>query len=306
MAVIPGATISFTDYLAPGTPRVLNVPAAHGDASAQEIWDTLSEEAAKLENLIYKKLLDRPKGGGKATIGVGKATGITVPMSNVQVQFEPQVIKVSTGSVTTADAAGETLIDSLATFITDGVARGDLVLNTADASHSTVLRILSETSLVATPLLGGTDNQYDLTDGYEILDQVRRAITDGDVIAFDHLEATLNPILTAFGIDSTVELSTSPALSISSGVPTRGEALPNFSFLMVSSSDHISDATALTVTAQVQKDDGAFAAATNSVVEIGLGYYRIDLTATEMDADKILLRFSATGADNRGVEIFTG
>lgn len=212
MAEITGATVDFTDYVASTTPRVLNIPQAWGDPTVQDIWDTLSAVAADLDNLIYKPLIDRPKGGGKAQLGAGKFTGITLMMNNCQVQFEPQVSKLETGTVTTGDTNGVNLVDSAATFITNNVMRGEIILNATDGSHSTVLRVDSETSLVATPLLGGTDNQFDIGDAYEILDHTNQNVVDGDLIAQDHNEVAMLPLLTAFGVDSRVELSTSPAL----------------------------------------------------------------------------------------------
>lgn len=88
MAEITGATVTFTDYTVPATPRTLNIPDAWGDANAQDIWDTLSAEAAKIENLVYKKLLNRPAGGGKAVLSATKQVGITVPLSHCQIKFE--------------------------------------------------------------------------------------------------------------------------------------------------------------------------------------------------------------------------
>lgn len=90
MPVIPGITIDFTDYSAPGTPRILNIPDAAGDITVQDLWDTLSEEASKLDNLQYKKLIDRPKGGGKSILSPVKSVGITLMLNNMQVKFFDQ------------------------------------------------------------------------------------------------------------------------------------------------------------------------------------------------------------------------
>lgn len=306
MSEITGATISWTDYVSAETPRILNIPLAWGDADAQDIWDTLSAEAAKLDNLIYKKLLDRAKGGGKSTIGVGKATGITVPMNNIQIMFEPQLSIAEAGTVTTPDAAGQTLNDSTALFVTNSVARGDVAENDTDGSHATVLRVASETQIITSPLLGGIDNEWGSADSYDILSWTRRAVTEGDVISQDYLEAPQPAVITSYGILPTIELSTSPALSISSGVPQKAVALPNFKFLLVLASDHVTGATGKTPTCEIQKDDGSFATCDNAAVEIAHGMYRVDLTATEMDADNILLRFSEAASDDRFVEIVTG
>jgi len=79
----------------------------------------------------------------------------------------------------------------------------------------------------------------------------------------------------------------------------KGVAYSNFPVFMVLASDGKTAATGLTVTGQIQKDNGAFAALTNPVVEISLGFYRVDLTVAEMTADNINLVFAATTADDR-------
>ena len=87
--------------------------------------------------------------------------------------------------------------------------------------------------------------------------------------------------------------------------PPKNVALDNFGFLMVLSSDHISPATGKTVTSKISKDGGAFAAGTNSVVEISDGFYKINLTQAEMNADVIALIFKETDCDQRSITLFT-
>lgn len=89
-----------------------------------------------------------------------------------------------------------------------------------------------------------------------------------------------------------------------SGVP-KNVALSNFTFLMVLSSDHITPATGKTVTAQISKDGDAFANTTNSVSEIAGGFYKIDITQTEMNADVVALKFTETDCDQRSISIVT-
>lgn len=54
--------------------------------------------------------------------------------------------------------------------------------------------------------------------------------------------------------------------------------------------------TGLTVTTELSVDSGAFGSTTNSAVEIGDGWYYIELTAIETDYDEIVLKATATGA----------
>jgi hypothetical protein len=88
--------------------------------------------------------------------------------------------------------------------------------------------------------------------------------------------------------------------------PTRGVALTSLPFPMRLASDGYSPATGVTVTVQVSKDGGAFANSTNSAVEIGSGWYRVTLTATEMTADTVALKMTGSGCVNTELTIVTG
>jgi len=92
--------------------------------------------------------------------------------------------------------------------------------------------------------------------------------------------------------------------NLPSGLP-KNVALANFEFLMVLSSDHITVATGKTLTEEISKDGGAFAACTNNSAEVGSGVYKISLTQAEMNADVIVLKFTETNCDQRTVTILT-
>jgi len=85
----------------------------------------------------------------------------------------------------------------------------------------------------------------------------------------------------------------------------KGVAVTAFGFTMVDSTDHVTLETGLTVTGQISKDGGNFANLTNSVSEISGGSYAVNITATEMNADSIQLRFTSPGADSRIIYIKT-
>ena len=82
-------------------------------------------------------------------------------------------------------------------------------------------------------------------------------------------------------------------------------ALNNFTFLMRQSSDHITPATGLTITATRSIDGAAFAACANAVSEVSNGVYKINLAAADMNGTVITLKFTATGADQRTITIVT-
>lgn len=113
---------------------------------------------------------------------------------------------------------------------------------------------------------------------------------------------------TAVEIRQEMDSNSTKLAEISADLPsriTKNVALNDFTFLMVDETDHVTAETGLTVSGTISKDGAAFGALTNSVVEIGNGMYGVDITQAEMNADSIILRFTATGADDRFVSIMT-
>lgn len=94
-----------------------------------------------------------------------------------------------------------------------------------------------------------------------------------------------------------------PTLADTVNKPTKNTALAAFPFLMVLSSDHVTPATGLTVTATRSIDGAAFGACANAVVEVASGWYKIDLAAADMNGNTIALKFTAATADARNVTI---
>ena len=84
----------------------------------------------------------------------------------------------------------------------------------------------------------------------------------------------------------------------------KNQALAAFEFLMTDSTNH-APKTGLTVTATRSLDGGAFGSATNAVAEVGVGVYKIDLAAADLNASTITLRFTATGADDQVIGLIT-
>jgi hypothetical protein len=87
--------------------------------------------------------------------------------------------------------------------------------------------------------------------------------------------------------------------------PNKNTLLNNFEFLMVLTSDHVTPGTGLTVAAQRSIDGGAFGACTNSPTEISNGWYKINLSAADLNGDVIALLFTSATADNTNILIFT-
>lgn len=100
-----------------------------------------------------------------------------------------------------------------------------------------------------------------------------------------------------------LSLSSGRAL-IQSGIQ-KGAALTKFQFEMTDSTNH-NPATGLTVTGTISKDGGAYASISpDSITEVSNGMYEVDLSATEMNANNVSLRFTATGADDLNITLRT-
>ncbi len=111
--------------------------------------------------------------------------------------------------------------------------------------------------------------------------------------------------LSPSGVADVWTYSSRTLTSVDNAFP-KGEAVNNLTFLMKSSTNHVSGATGLTVSGVVRKDSGSFAEVTGSISEIAYGLYDIDtISADEMNADIITLRFFATGADDTFIELIT-
>lgn len=85
----------------------------------------------------------------------------------------------------------------------------------------------------------------------------------------------------------------------------KNTAFNNFEFFMRDSSDHSSAKIGLTVTAQRSIDGGSFASCANSVSEVGIGIYKINLATTDLNGDNIAFAFSSSGADTTYITIKT-
>lgn len=91
----------------------------------------------------------------------------------------------------------------------------------------------------------------------------------------------------------------------------RGVAFSGFTFKMVSSADHVTNFTSGVVSGQISKDGGNFGALqSGTFTEVGLGFYKVNLTSGDLLANCVALSFSAVGisggaADQRDFVILT-
>jgi hypothetical protein len=201
------------------SPRIVTVQAPRTTISIQDLYDTLRSIEDDAWNAKYLSILF---GAGKDALGGGLFTGITLRLLNAVLEFEQRVTLNESGTVTTPDTTGVTLTDSAATFITNNVARGDIISNITDGSHATVLTVVSETVLTGSTLMGGTDNRWDTADVYDIFDVVSCTVDGGNLIAVDAVDAAIDPVFQTFGTHVTIAQATSAALLSAAAASAQG------------------------------------------------------------------------------------
>ena len=177
------------------SPRIATVGAGSVEVSVQDSHDTLSSIEDSQEGHEYLKLMNTA--GGEA-LGGGTTVGLTTTLENLQYAFEATSPR-STGTATTTDALGVTLTDSGATFISDGVVRGDWIINFSDQSVTEIIVVVSETELTTRGLRNGTANTFTNLDVYKVWEVSEAVLSGGNFVAVDDGNLDINPLFPSFG-----------------------------------------------------------------------------------------------------------
>ena len=233
MAIISGVTVNWRL-----SPRVITIPSPITEITVEDLQDTLLALEDDEEGMLWPHL--RNTSGGE-DLGGGTSVGWTMELQNAQIAFEARTANVSVGTVTTPDT-GTKLIDSAATFITDGVQPGASVINITDRSVGTVISVDSETQLTHYPLADGTENDWDSSDSYKVWNEIQCEVSGGNLVAVDDVAAAISPIFPTFGVQvlrtssssaTTQELADIRFSSFNGGVtvdttsPNTGTEFPN-------------------------------------------------------------------------------
>ena len=212
MALINGTVVKWNL-----DPRLFYIPSSIDEVDIQDYLDTARKEHEhNLMNMWADHLVDA---AGKDYLAPGKAVGVTLTNNNVKAAFLFDPNPTSNGSITTPDTTGEIIIDSGATFQTDGVTPGAWVMNLTDVSISFVVSVDSQIQITCYPLGGGTDNQWESSDNYVIYNVTQKRVFGGNFLAVDGNGDPMSPILPTPLTQVIIELSSSPTQIISgSGV----------------------------------------------------------------------------------------
>ncbi len=257
-------------------------------AAADKVWTSATRTLTAFSTALALSVWDVLE----SAILVASSIGLKVK-NNLDVVLSTRALE-SGGNIAAIKAKTDQLVFTIANKVDASIqAAGDFAQAAADKVWASATRTL--TSLGA-PLVAEIWNA--LTSGMVTVGSIGKKLADW-VLGTDN-RALVSADLHTAGV--TVKAVTDP-VAITSNVK-KGQALSNLQFLMRNATTHLPQ-TGLTVSAFIQKDSGTFAATTNSPVEISNGWYRIDLTAAEMTANTIALRFTATGADETEVSFVT-
>lgn len=128
-------------------------------------------------------------------------------------------------------------------------------------------------------------------------------VYDSLVGGTDTLQADVTQISGSAVSTSTAQLGVNVVSVADANAPfKKNVAVTKFMFYMELTAG--GPGTGKTVTAEVSKDGGAFAAVTDPVTEVSDGYYEVDLSATEMNADTVTFIANATGCNQRNITIY--
>lgn len=237
----------------------------------------------------------------------------------------------STGAALAAASAGGVDYGALADAVCDEALSGHTTAGTVGAAlngaatasalavvDGIVDDILVDTGTTLPATLATIDGIVDaiLVDtGTDIPAAIAALPTDADVNAACDSAIADAALATAANlaiVDSNVDAilvdtgTTLPASLASLPVAVRkNTALANFAFAMTDNVNH-ELATGLTVSCQRSIDGGTFSSGTLSgIAEVGSGVYNVDFAAADLNGDVIMLRCTASGADDALITLVT-
>ncbi len=133
------------------------------------------------------------------------------------------------------------------------------------------------------------DTTEDISDSLGLIDQDNQLTIRGEIQSMHEDESSFESDVEGYFNDLTDDIGAIAAANFK-----RSTAVTAFTFPMKDESGI--PLTGLTVTSQVSKDGATFTDCDNTATEIGRGFYKIDLTTNDMDAESWIFVASADGA----------
>ena len=207
MAILTTVTVDYTL-----DPRLAELDAGVDEISVIDSHDTLTGIEDDTEGSQFPGLV---ASAGGENLGGGLSVGLTSTLQNVQ--YAPaRTASRSSGSATSTDTTGKTLVDSGADFVSDGVTRGDWIINFTDQSVTEVLEVTNLTTLQIRVPSDGSNNFFTSSDVYKVWEVSEFELAGGNFVAVDEFAADIKPLFTTFGRFIT-KSAASTATGIASG-----------------------------------------------------------------------------------------
>jgi hypothetical protein len=161
----------------------------------------------------------------------------------------------------------------------------------APATGKTIAVVISKNGGAFGNPSAGATNATEISSGWYYVDLSATDTATAGPLIVRGTETDTDPVEIAFHVHGSVQIK-------------KNQALAGFTFPMFGSTTH-ELVTGMTVTATRSIDGAAFGACANAVSEVGGGGYKLDLAAADLNGNVILLKFTATGADDQVVTIVT-
>ena len=186
------------------------------------------------------------------------------------------------------------------------IADGYTPVTNLDVATADEAEVILHDNATVVDISGYTWAAIATADGYYHL--TLQAAISGTV---GHMSVVINdddvclPLLGNFMVIAASAYDRNVAGTDSPGIK-KNTQLAAFMFFLVDSTDDVSGKTGATVAAQRSIDGATFGNCTNTpATEVANGYYKITLSAADLNGDVIALKFTATGANTTAITIVT-
>lgn len=228
------------------------------------------------------------------------ALGVSVPTTLAGTPAVKIYKDSATGTETTTGVTLTANFDSI-------TGLNDLSIDTSNAFYavgSDFAAVITQGTLGGTSVAGTVVCSFSVMFRPADLQYIDGLATSGNNATLNLKQLTVVPDVNTDAITITPS-GTGLGIKGSGLAIARAIAYSNFQFKLVRASDNKTPVTGATVTATIMKDGGTFAAIVGTVVEDTLGWYHVPLSAGEMTADEIVLRFVSATSNTAEFKLHT-
>lgn len=204
------AQIKVYPYL---SPRIIEVLAPDTEITVQELVNLCRDWEDDDANMSFEYLISA---AGKEDLGGSVTVGITATLNNAQIYFEERSTPIDDGAGRTCDATdtdGRQLYVDDATFVTDGIERGDIVYNATTGAMATVIEVVDENTINHLQLSGGSSIEWTLGDNYRVYENVQCSISGGNLVSIDENGGSISSVFQSPNVQVVRTSSSSATLS---------------------------------------------------------------------------------------------